>query len=1104
MELSQKVKIFRSRFAGRQDVFSRKWRKEDKDGVIRANYAPVCENLWKDFCHLKLKDNKTCQSCDNKVYTRVSDESVAKHIRGDEEHSMYVLLEDGTINFGAIDFDYKEGKEEQGYTWEDIKAVSKVLDDWGLPHGLARSTTMGYHVYFFFDGNRCAANLFRSLMYEVFHKAGFIMMTRQKAKPLPEIFPKQSYTTTGIGNCIKPPMVEPRWPFQRNGFVDKNGEFIDPSKQWQHLDSIPRISQEQIKKIIEDEDVHVIEETMTSAQLPSSMGQQFQSQSLAKKAWQPPLIGSIEKVLEGCKAMRAVKEKCDKGVVLGHDEGFALFHLAMATADGRRWFLQNVPGWGKTEADIRQLDASLGKNYSPHTCAKMQQLGICAQGTKCFNRKPPVDIVEGQYVVKHDTPKDRWPEPSPIRYAYGSGEDFLLKLMQDATALSSEKNESTRMAKLDSLVQRAQAFDSEQLKDFEKHVKTLKLATRGQINEMMSEHEDTRKREMQDELSVRADTVTVNEDTYQKLEPFGYGIINLKKKKSPGKRLCSFDIIVEEIRAYQEEDHTMRATYLGRCLAHGMNRLFEISSDKWYDNSKFIEFFGQVLGQKFLVHRSDIEHIKNAAMAFSDKQGMTATSFLMTQGWYEDTYVMPSYIVDKDGVKPNSMRRVDLTNKQIASALDFKLDADSDFRNTLHHVKVDFLDAWPRKWSMFALSHTLMAGLMTHLGIRKKPSLFYEGLTGTGKTELIQTVAYFWGDFKRIANLSSTGLGIQEAAYDFKDALLVIDDYKGASHQEKQALERSIQYSYDEGSTRLKMSRNGSQAPAKESRALLMFTGEEFLSSDSAKVSRCIIIEVHKTDLERSRPKYLSCIEHRRNYSAITPRFLSWFLNQNIPAIKDRMNDIEDRLHAIHHGKTNANRIAYNLSRSRIVFELFCEFMMYHNIAIQSECEELLAEHWKYVLEINDNMTDKCEDSQNGVVFAKILRTLIETKEVLVSGLYVTAEEEKNSNKKIIGYVRPTVKGGVAVFLYPDKAFKEIKQYGEHSFSLTGSDRAITRQLTELGIIQTYEEGSRIRSTTRKTVDGLTRRVWRINAEKLNLKIENADDAGEVNESGIL
>jgi len=1089
MDVREKVRIFRERFKGRHDVYGRKWSIKDDKGVERMGYTPVCENLWKDFCHLKLKDKIGCASCAHKQYHVVSDDTVLKHIQGDEEHIYYMLGDDGYIDFAALDFDFKQGKEEFGYKWEDIKITSAILNDFKIPHSIARSTTFGFHIYFFFDKDRCKANLFRSVLFEVFDRAGFLEQSRQGVRPLPEIFPKQSYSGPhGIGNGIKPPMIEHRFAVERNGFVTPDGLFLSQGEQWQYLDSLPRTTQKLFEEIIEQHNIIVIEQNNTHSSAPSSTSRgSFQRNTNAngKQKWQPPLTGSIDKLVEGCEALRDLAGSCRSGKIPGHHEGMALWHMCLATSDGVEWFNKNVPGWAQTESDKRQLQYSVEKNYTPHSCEKMQMIGVCKKGTKCFNKKPPKEIVEGRYIDRDDVPRDQWPEPSPIRYAYGDGEDYLRKLIAQASLLKDEIDPKVKVNKLADLIFRIQAFDDDQLKLFKNHVKGLKMIATRDLNSMFELHGEARNKKAIENADSRDDTVRVNEATFLKWTPHGYGLLKFKRGQPTPVQLCGFDLWIQEQRIYQDENDIMRAVFTGVAQADRISCDFEIECSKWYDTQKFTEYFGQKLGSKFLANRADLEGIRQAAMKFSEKNGIERTSYILTQGWYDDTYVMPSVVVDRDGVRPNTERKIDLTSKQIARELDFKILSEGEFKQVLMHIKADFLDAWPFKWGSFALSHAFMAGITHHLEITKKPALFFEGLTGSGKTELMQTVAFFWGDFRRIANLSSTGLGIQEAAHDFKDALLVIDDYKGASLSEKHALETTIQHSYNEGSVRLKMKRDGTQAAAKDSRSLLMFTGEEFLSSDSAKVSRCILIDIDKYDTSKTKEKYLRCISMRKYYAGVMPRFLNWFLNLDHSNIKDRTSAIEDILYAKGEGKTNSQRVAYNLSRSRISFELFCEFMQFYGIADSEECVKLLERHWTALMEVYYSMVNKCEQAQNGVVFARILVERLEAGELSIKGVK-PYERETMERKPVIGFAKVQRSGRKQIFLYPDITYKEILSYAS-IFGLSGSKEAIVRQMIGLGYIM---------PDTAVVRDGEGfKRMWAIDHKKIGL---NFDDEGFV------
>ena len=95
-----KIALFRSRFAGREDVYSRCWENAGKD---KAGYAPVCANEWqRGVCHTP---RVRCRACPNQAFVPITDEAVKGHLRGRHTLSVYPMLTDDTCRFLAADFD---------------------------------------------------------------------------------------------------------------------------------------------------------------------------------------------------------------------------------------------------------------------------------------------------------------------------------------------------------------------------------------------------------------------------------------------------------------------------------------------------------------------------------------------------------------------------------------------------------------------------------------------------------------------------------------------------------------------------------------------------------------------------------------------------------------------------------------------------------------------------------------------------------------------------------------------------------------------------------------------------------------------------------------
>ena len=344
MKYSKKAEIFMRKFRGRTDIYGKKWVSKEKtrsDGTPLAGYAPQCANFWEDVCHIKNKTGISCSECKYQKYNPVTPEVVIKHIKGEEQHLYYLIDPNtNTVWFSAIDFDCKPGKEHLGYKFEDVQQCIEVLKDWGVPHAVARSTTNGFHLYVFYT-EAVPANKPLAVMHQLFEELGWAERARLGIKPIPEIFPKQATVgADGLGNGIKPPMIEPQFQKGKNCWVDNKNAMIPSDEQWQYFTDIPRCRPDILEQLIEkyeiDCDLYLSgasvfrRDSSAGGKGPGSNGSQGRDATT--------LIGtSAEKMMQGCAALRKIRDRILAGEVMGHDEGFAFFHTLYNTEDGEEW-----------------------------------------------------------------------------------------------------------------------------------------------------------------------------------------------------------------------------------------------------------------------------------------------------------------------------------------------------------------------------------------------------------------------------------------------------------------------------------------------------------------------------------------------------------------------------------------------------------------------------------------------------------------------------------------------------------------------------------------------------------------------------------------------
>lgn len=236
-EKEEKIRLFKSLFRGREDVFAARW--EGREG--KAGYSPFCSNRWRKGLCSGAKTN--CTKCPNKAYTTLSDREIHKHLIGKQVIGLYPMLKDETCYFLAVDFDKT--------TWfDDIRAYRSVCDDKNIPVGIERSRSgKGGHAWIFFT-EAVSARIARKLGFwlltlamEKRHQIGFDSYDR--------MFPNQdTMPKGGFGNLIALPL---QYQARRQGntlFLDNSMEPYDD--QWAYLRAVQKISPSALSNLLKD------------------------------------------------------------------------------------------------------------------------------------------------------------------------------------------------------------------------------------------------------------------------------------------------------------------------------------------------------------------------------------------------------------------------------------------------------------------------------------------------------------------------------------------------------------------------------------------------------------------------------------------------------------------------------------------------------------------------------------------------------------------------------------------------------------------------------------------------------------------------------------
>lgn len=196
---AEKIRLFRSLFRGRTDVYALRWHSEKAQ---KSGYSPVCANEWRPgLCE---KGRVPCAKCPNRVLRPLDDAAIYRHLAGRDAQGrdvvgLYPMLSDETCYLLALDFD--------DANWQDCaRAIADVCRAHSIPFALERSRSgQGAHVWLFFaEAIPCAKarRLGDALLTAAMDTCGGISFTAYD-----RMFPNQdTLPAGGFGNLIALPL----------------------------------------------------------------------------------------------------------------------------------------------------------------------------------------------------------------------------------------------------------------------------------------------------------------------------------------------------------------------------------------------------------------------------------------------------------------------------------------------------------------------------------------------------------------------------------------------------------------------------------------------------------------------------------------------------------------------------------------------------------------------------------------------------------------------------------------------------------------------------------------------------------------------------------
>lgn len=1069
------ISLFRKLFNGRQDIFAiRKKEYTSSNGKkISSPYFPVIDSKNESYY---------LEHSENIPYVPLDDFFIEKYLKGEIEIMVYLIKLDRTLNFAAIDFD------NQHLFKEDVLRTVNFIRQMGIKCHIARSTKKGHHVYIFFN-NSIDHNYCSSFFHYILEKLNFKDEQRNNIRRLPEIFPRairniNSITTLGHG--IKPPFWGQGLALEnkRNAFV--NDDDVPFQDQWKIAASIDLNGRQDSEKFIElcnstpsiKEILNKFRETQNS--ILNKNENNIISPSI--NPYSPPPKGtSFNKILTQCEAMKSIWEK--KGNVVTHEERVAMLASAIHCEDGLDIIRKR---WESVETE-RQIRYAKKTNQSPWSCKTMQSYGFCKSDCG-LKKRPPTAIKNGKISINPDNlPESQWPDPSNYRLSFSLNEKDVESIKMEIDKLK-EKSGVELEQSLESILEKINEYKDKKKNSYlelNEYLKNKKFIKKGDLKKIYSDNY---------EKNVSTDVIEKKlipfQDCFIGESEFAYFEENIDKKGSIKRSyFTDFKIIFEENILVVSDDITspILNEYIGRVKFKDKCFPIKLRSDEIDDKKLFMKRFRDSCGlYSSVINSSNHQKIICAASNFGAKLMQkrvksTIHGMRVNEKNTPEFYKSQDLTITADKIFRDKNNIIDfsVTGESNARYLRLINGDDNEFYEIASFIVKEVLRTHKKSVTYTCFAHSMQAFIHSSLiPIKEKPILWLIGLTGNGKSFLTDIYASFHGESSLLAHTcNSTINSLFKASSDFKDALLVIDDYKS---QDPKGMLNLIQTIFD-GKSRTSLKQNGeSRAPVK-SNCLAMVSAEDLLTSESSALARQILLKVSRNPNlkdDEINDLVISIKGKLNKFPIFSTRFIQYTLNLDKNEIEQSFKVIYHKLLSkVQNDAQNRERIAKNLAANIVSFNMITNFLVEYEIINEDKKHEMDKEHLENLSHIFMTMISHCKEEQASNVFLDTIKELISSENYYIEGFNTEYPQSQNKYAKKIGFVREK-----NINIFPKYAIDSVKQLlNKRGEGINHTTNTIGEQLKNDGFLSKYDDN---RTQTKVSINGSSVWVWSIDKNK--------------------
>lgn len=387
-------------------------------------------------------------------------------------------------------------------------------------------------------------------------------------------------------------------------------------------------------------------------------------------------------------------------------------------------------------------------------------------------------------------------------------------------------------------------------------------------------------------------------------------------------------------------------------------------------------------------------------------------------------------------------------------------------------------------------------------------ALFLVGPSGVMKSELAAVIQRAFGvGFDRTslpASWAATPNFLERTGFDFKDCLLVIDDFAPAGSpidvRRYHATADRVIRGAGNATGRGRMQADGSVRPSFPPRALILGTGEDIPNGYSIR-ARMLVLEVGPGDVRADVLSRYQDGPEREHLAQATASFVTWLAGRFERVREDFGPAVRALRGQLHAGGTHA-RTPDALAQLGASWQLWIRFGVEAGAFTKDAGRALWTEVWQTLVDLGTAQSGHLHQEDPVQRFLDLLTGAIASGAAHIAGPTGEAPErpeawgwrprevgtggfqrhEWQAQGRCAGWL-----DGDSLFLEPNAAWHAVQQFGSASgTAIAIGAQTLWKRLDEAGMLVTKEQDVRQTRSVRRTLAGARRQVLHLSRDALS------------------